>query len=230
MSFLSIFFNICLNLFHSFPSPRVIKKSQTFTTIANKTDTAIPPPQTPPSHNKSQPFMRTISASMLVGGSPRQQTSSQSAKGIIKEPILQLPTVKRLFMSPGRPTKSMTATTTTTLAVNNSTTGTATTTTATALSTSTTSSSSANSLTSSTTTNESGNFKQPESNISSRLFSNQRPLTPLNKIRGLFSAYRDRLDISPLPSQMNERNSRKDGSPSSNLSLLNISDTTDCLT
>ncbi|XP_019895363.1 ankyrin repeat and LEM domain-containing protein 2 homolog isoform X2 [Musca domestica] len=212
-----------------FPSPRVVKKTHTFS-IQNKTDTSIAP-QTPPpptSHldNKTQSFMRLNINASLNMGSPRQPLQQQQqptlqsgTQAIIREPILQLPTAKRLFASPGRPNKSGTATklnvketTTSTALTNSSATNTTTT---------------INSPTSNAN-EDSQNKSTPEKNVAaaprSLVSEFQRPLTPLNKIRGLFSAYRDRFESSPLPSPMTERNS-KEGANS--LSLLNISSTTD---
>ncbi|XP_059222566.1 ankyrin repeat and LEM domain-containing protein 2 homolog [Stomoxys calcitrans] len=178
-----------------FPSPRVVKKSHTYASTANKTDPAIPP-QTPTSHKKPQPYVRSISSSSI--------TYNSSGQAIIREPILQLPTAKRLFASPGKPTFVNTAefpevkdaaATTTALTPNSI---------------------------SQTAAAESAvnNEKSTGVNIALRSI---RPLTPLNKIRGLFSSYRERMESSPLPSLMsvNERVSKEE---TKNLSLLNISE------
>ncbi|XP_073829972.1 ankyrin repeat and LEM domain-containing protein 2 [Musca autumnalis] len=199
-----------------FPSPRVVKKTHTFSQL-NKTDTSIPPPTPPHIDNKTQSFMRLNLNASLNMGSPRQltqqppPTSHSGSQAIIREPILQLPTAKRLFASPGRPTKTRTAT----FAVNETTTA-----------------STNSSNTKSTTPNENEDVKTKivateEKNLPpprSLVSEFQRPMTPLNKIRGLFSAYRDRFESSPLSTPMAERNSRES---SNSLSLLNISSTTD---
>ncbi|XP_075154892.1 ankyrin repeat and LEM domain-containing protein 2 [Haematobia irritans] len=182
-----------------FPSPRVVKKSHTFTTTTNKNDSGMLP-KTPPSHHKSQTYMRSNSSASLILNCSRQQQSSQPANAIIREPILQLPIAKRLFGSPGKP-KSVNATKTETI--------------------NTTDTISSTNITDVASVESINNEKSLGVNFSSR--SIQLPLTPLNKIRGLFSAYRERIESSPLasPINVNER-SNKEGNK--NLSLLNISE------
>ncbi|XP_061391647.1 ankyrin repeat and LEM domain-containing protein 2 homolog [Musca vetustissima] len=219
-----------------FPSPRIVKKTHTFS-VLNKTDSSIPathissPAATAPSidNKTSQSFMRLNINASLNMGSPRQTKPQQptlqsgSQATIIREPILQLPTAKRLFASPGRPTKSGTATKLAVNETNNSA----------ALTNSSSSNLTSNTTPPPTTTDtananvEPKNKLTPENNIAaprSLVSEFQRPLTPLNKIRGLFSAYRDRFESSPLPSPMTERNNRESAN---SLSLLNISSTTD---
>lgn len=181
---------------YSFPSPRIVKKSHSFVaTNANKKDYFVQP-QTPTITHRSYSVMRSNTSSLILN-SPKQQsplitstgagaTSTTGGSGLIKEPILQLPTAKRLFMSPGR-TKSMTAITVTNnknTNITNAATTNATTTTTTIAATTTT-----------TTTNETTNVVNMKLPIQQHL-QHQRPLTPLNKLRGLFSAYRECLDTS----------------------------------
>lgn len=62
-----------------------------------------------------------------------------------------------------------------------------------------------------------------------KLQQQQAPITPLNKIRGLFSAYRERRDNSPMtasPASISGLNGERNASESlTNLSLLNVSAT-----
>ncbi|KAI8116387.1 hypothetical protein FF38_14068 [Lucilia cuprina] len=175
-----------------FPSPRIVKKSHSFVaTSANKKDYYVQP-QTPTSMQRSYSIVRSNTSSLILH-SPRQQQSPLATSavslststggggggGILKEPILQLPTAKRLFMSPGRP-KTMTAISLANNTNTNVTTASATTT---------------------TTATTTATAKNPINVVSMKLPIQQhmqKPVTPLNKLRGLFSAYRECLDSSPL--------------------------------
>lgn len=155
----------------------------------NRKNTCVQP-QTPTSMQKSYLFVHS-NKSFLTLNLSRQQSplatttasslSSSSSGGIIKEPLLQLPAAKRLFMSPGR-SKSTTAVL---LANNRNLIDT----------TNLTSTTIANATTSGTATfTTTDTLKMP---VRQQL-QTQKPLTPLNKLRGLFSAYRERQDNSPL--------------------------------
>lgn len=140
-------------------------------------------PQTPTLLHRTHSIIRTNTSSLLMN-SPRQQASlsaSTSSIGLFKE----LPTPKRLlFMSPQRPT-AMTAP----ALVNNA-----------------TNEILSNNVTTTAATTNASQVEQTNAVATpNKLMPPQQPqkfLTPLNKLRGLFSAYRERLDNSPLSTSL----------------------------
>uniref|UniRef100_A0A1A9WMS3 ANKLE2 third alpha/beta domain-containing protein n=1 Tax=Glossina brevipalpis TaxID=37001 RepID=A0A1A9WMS3_9MUSC len=108
--------------------------------------------------------------------------SLKSSEDIVKKSNIQLPSVKCLFMSPKIITTASTVDdtlntiTTTTTAIN----------------------SIGDTTTTSTVTIANTTMSTGLAAVNAAPSQYQRPLTPINKLRGLFSAYRERLDNSPL--------------------------------
>ncbi|KAL9884960.1 ankyrin repeat and LEM domain-containing protein 2 [Glossina fuscipes fuscipes] len=198
-----------------FASPRIVKKSHSFVNQTSyKNENTL---ETPPSRQRSQYALVRSQTSPLAVNSLKSSTDA------IKESNLQLPT-KRLFMSP----KIITAASTVDNALNIITTKNA-----------------MNSIrdTITTVTTKIANETMTTGLLTVNTAASQpsRPLTPINKLRGLFSAYRERLSTSPLSTPLTEKSTSiidnmncareknsNDESGTPNLSRMNRSDMNAC--